>query len=143
MPPVVPTLRRTLHRIHWSHLISARSCFFESIFDRFLQFSQKLFRITKSFIYHMKDLKKEHLILLRQRAWLPLKDSHALEIEPRTVSTKIDILAFADHLHPISKILSIGTLQGFLLKYVTLSQLNRLKRYEPSKFEVSKKRPFY
>ena len=58
----------------------------------------------------MKDLKKEHLILLRQRAWLPLKDSHALEIEPRTVSTKIDILAFADRLHPISKILSIGTL---------------------------------
>ena len=58
----------------------------------------------------MKDLKKEHLILLRQRAWLPLKDSHALEIETRTVSTKIDILAFADHLHPISKIFSIGTL---------------------------------
>ena len=58
----------------------------------------------------MKDLKKEHLILLRQRAWLSLKDSHALEIEPRTVSTKIDILAFADRLHPISKILSIGTL---------------------------------
>ena len=91
----------------------------------------------------MKDLKKEHLILLRQRAWLSLKDSHALEIEPRTVSTKIDILAFADHLHPISKILSIGTLQGFLLKYVTLSQLNRLKRYEPSKFEVSKKGAIY
>ena len=96
--------------IHYANLISERSCFFESIFDRFLQFSQKLFRITKSFIYHMKDLKKEHLILLRQRAWLSLKDSHALEIKPRTVSTKIDILAFADHLHPISKILSIGTL---------------------------------
>ena len=129
--------------LHYANLISERSCFFESIFDRFLQFSQKLFRITKSFIYHMKDLKKEHLILLRQRAWLSLKDSHALEIEPRTVSTKIDILAFADHLHPISKILSIGTLQGFLLKYVTLSQLNRLKRYEPSKFEVSKKGAIY
>ena len=58
----------------------------------------------------MKDVKSEHLILLRQRAWLPLNDSHALEIETRTVSTKIHILAFADHLHPISNILSIGTL---------------------------------
>ena len=58
----------------------------------------------------MKDPKRDHLILLRQRAWVPLKDSHAPEIEPRTVSTKINILAFADHLHPISKILSIGTL---------------------------------
>ena len=58
----------------------------------------------------MKDLKSEHLILLRQRAWLPLKDSHALEIEPRTVFTKIDMLTFADHLHSISNMLSIGTL---------------------------------
>ena len=59
----------------------------------------------------MKDLKKEHLILLRQRAWLPLKDSHALEIETRTVSTKIHILVpFPDHLHPISNVFSIGTL---------------------------------
>ena len=58
----------------------------------------------------MKDLNSEHLILLRQRTWLPLKDSHALEIETRTVSTKIDILAFEDNLHPISNILSIGTL---------------------------------
>ena len=30
----------------------------------------------------MKDLKSEHLILLRQRTWLSLKDSHAPEIEP-------------------------------------------------------------
>ena len=58
----------------------------------------------------MKDLNSERLILLRQRTWLPLKDSHALEIEPRTVSTKINILAFVDHLRPISNILSIGTL---------------------------------
>ena len=58
----------------------------------------------------MKDLKKEHLILLRQRAWLPLKGSHTLEIETRTVSTKIHILAFADHLHSISNMLSISTL---------------------------------
>ena len=58
----------------------------------------------------MKNLKSEHLILLRQGAWLLLKDSHAPEIEPRTVSTKIDILAFADHLHPVLNILSIGTL---------------------------------
>ena len=49
----------------------------------------------------MKDLKSEHLILLRLRAWLPLKDSHALGIEPRTVFTKIDMLAFTDHLLPI------------------------------------------
>ena len=46
----------------------------------------------------MKYPKSEHLILLRQRAWLTLKDSHALEIELRTVSTKIDMLALADHL---------------------------------------------
>ena len=74
----------------------------------------------------MKDPKSEHLILLRQRTWLPLKDSHALEIELRTVSTNINILAFANHLHPISKILSIGTLYGFLLKYITFSYLNWL-----------------
>ena len=87
----------------------------------------------------MKDLKKEHLILLRQRAWLSLKDSHALEIEPRTVSTKIDILAFADHLHPISNILSIGTLYGFLLKYITLSYLNWLQNGKLLNLEVQKK----
>ena len=58
----------------------------------------------------MKDLKNEHLILLRQRAWPPLKDSHALEIEPSPVSTKIDMLAIAVNLHPVSNILSIGTL---------------------------------
>ena len=58
----------------------------------------------------MKNLKSEHLILLSQRAWLTLKDSHAPEIEPRTVSTKIDMLAIADHLHPVANILSIGTL---------------------------------
>ena len=58
----------------------------------------------------MKDLKKEHLILLRQRAWLPLNDSHALEIETRTVFTKINMLTFVDHLDPISNMLSIGTL---------------------------------
>ena len=58
----------------------------------------------------MKDLKSEHLILPRERSWLTIKDSHTSEIEPRTVSTKIDMLAIADHLHPISNILSIGTL---------------------------------
>ena len=58
----------------------------------------------------MRHLKSEQLILLRQRAWLTLKDSHTPETEPRTVSTKIDILAFADHLHPVLNILSIGTL---------------------------------
>ena len=40
----------------------------------------------------MKDIKSEHLILLRQRAWLSLKDSHAPETDPRTISTKIDML---------------------------------------------------
>ena len=49
--------------LHWSHLISARSCFFDSIFHSFSQFSQKSLRIKKWFIYHMKDLKSEHLIL--------------------------------------------------------------------------------
>ena len=57
----------------------------------------------------MKDLKSEHLISLRQRAWLPLKDSHALENEPRIVFTKINMLTFADLLHSISNMLSIGT----------------------------------
>ena len=58
----------------------------------------------------MKYPKSEHLILLRQRAWLTLKDSHALEIVPRTIFTEIDMLTFADHLHSISNMLSIGTL---------------------------------
>ena len=58
----------------------------------------------------MKDLKNEHLILLRQRALPPLKDGHALEIEPSSVSTKLDLLAIAVGLHPVSNILSIGTL---------------------------------
>ena len=58
----------------------------------------------------MKDLKCGNLILLRQRAWLTLKDSHAPEIEPRTVSTRIDVLAIADKWHPVSNIFSIGTL---------------------------------
>ena len=69
----------------------------------------------------MKDLKSEHLILLRLRAWITLKASHAPEIEPRTVGTKIDILAIADHLHPVLNILSIDTLSGFLLRYITIS----------------------
>ena len=43
-------------------------------------------------------------------AWPPLKDSHALEIEPSPVSTKIDMLAFAVNFHPVSNIFSIGTL---------------------------------
>ena len=58
----------------------------------------------------MKDLESKHLILPRQRPWLNLKDSHAPEIEPQTISTKIDMLAIADHLHPVANILSIGTL---------------------------------
>ena len=52
----------------------------------------------------MKDLKYVYLVLLRQRAWLPLKDSHALESEPRTFSTKIDMLAIGEHLHPVLNI---------------------------------------
>ena len=58
----------------------------------------------------MKDLKSGYFISLKQKALLPLKGSHALGIEPRTVSTKTDMLAFADHLHPISVIISIATL---------------------------------
>ena len=53
--------------------------------------------------------KKLALTFAKTRAWLPLKDSHALGIEPRTISTKIDMLGIADHLHPVSNILSIGT----------------------------------
>ena len=59
--------------IHYANLISERSCFFESIFDRFLQFSQKLFRITKSFIYHMKDLKKGALNFAKTKGVAILK----------------------------------------------------------------------
>ena len=38
----------------------------------------------------------------RQRAWLSLKDSHALKSEPWTFSTKINVLAARAHLHLIS-----------------------------------------
>ena len=55
----------------------------------------------------MKDLNYVYLILLRQTAWSPLKDSHAPESEPRTFSTKINMLVFEAHLNPISKIESI------------------------------------
>ena len=44
---------------------------------------------------------------LRKRTWLPLKDSHAPESEPRAFSTKIDKLATKAHLHPISNVESI------------------------------------
>ena len=50
----------------------------------------------------MKDLKSGHLILLRERAWLPLKDGHAPENEPRTFSTKIDLPEFGVELLQIS-----------------------------------------
>ena len=50
----------------------------------------------------MKDLKSGYLILLRERAWLPLKDGHAPENEPRTFSTKIDLLDFVVDLLQIS-----------------------------------------
>ena len=46
---------------------------------------------------------------LRQRAWLPLKDSPAPDSEPRTFSTKIDALIARAHLYPISNIGSIFT----------------------------------
>ena len=42
----------------------------------------------------MKDLKSGYLISLKQKAWLPLKGSHALGNETRTFFTKIDFLAF-------------------------------------------------
>ena len=40
----------------------------------------------------MKDHKSGHLILLRERAWLPLKDGHAPENEPLTFFTKINLM---------------------------------------------------
>ena len=46
----------------------------------------------KYLIYHMKDLKSEHYILLSERTWLPLKKSHALGSQLRTFSTKINML---------------------------------------------------
>ena len=58
---------------------------------------------------------------LRQRAWLSLKDSHALKSEPWTFSTKINVLAARAYSHPISNIESIFTFLGFLLRYITLS----------------------
>ena len=47
----------TLSIVQWSQKILARSHFFHLSFHRFFQFSQKAHRITKCFIYHMKDLK--------------------------------------------------------------------------------------
>ena len=57
----------------------------------------------------MKFITCKHLILPRQRAWLPLKDRHALEIDLRTVSSKIDMLPIENILHPVLNIHSICT----------------------------------
>ena len=59
-------------------------------------------RIAKFFIHHMKDLKSRYLILIRERAWLPIKDGHVPENEPRTFSTKIDLPDFGVDLLQIS-----------------------------------------
>ena len=40
---------------------------------------------------------------------------------------------------PVSKLLSITTIQGFLLRYVTLFYDNWLRNDRPAKFEVRKK----
>ena len=40
---------------------------------------------------------------------------------------------------PVSKLFSITTIQGFLLRYVTLFQDNWLRNGRPAKFEVRKK----
>ena len=55
----------------------------------------------------MKDLKSEYLILLIQRAWLSLKDSHAPENETWTFLTKINLLNFRVELLQILDIESI------------------------------------
>ena len=49
------------------------------------------------------------------------------------------MFVFEVHLNPISKFESIYLFQGFLLRYITFSCVNWLKRYEPSKFEIQKK----
>ena len=55
----------------------------------------------------MKDLKSGYLISLKQKAWLPLKGSHALGNETRTFLTKINFLAFGVKLLLISNTESI------------------------------------
>ena len=55
----------------------------------------------------MKDLKSEHLILPNQRAWLSLKDSHALENETWTFLIKMNLLDFGVKLLLILNIESI------------------------------------
>ena len=93
--------------IHWSQKILARSHFFHSFFHRFFQFSQKLLKIIKCFIHHMKDLKSRYLILLKQKAWLSLKGSHTFGNETRTFFTKINFLAFGVELLLISNAESV------------------------------------
>ena len=55
----------------------------------------------------MKDLKSGYQISLKQKAWLPLKGSHALGNETRTILTKINFLAFGVQLLLISNTESI------------------------------------
>ena len=131
------------NKIHWSQKILARSHFFHLSFHRFFQFSQKAHRITKYFIYHMKDLKSGYLISLKQKAWLPLKGSHALGNETRTILTKINFLAFGAKLLLISNTESICLFQGFQKRYITFPQIQGLKRYEVSKFEKLKSCQIY
>ena len=60
----------------------------------------------------MKALKNGHLILL--------KDSHALENEPHTLFTKINLLAFGLELVPISNVESIFLFWILPKRYITL-----------------------
>ena len=57
----------------------------------------------------MKDLKSGHLILLRERAWLPLKDGHAPENEPLTFFTKINLTLTRAKIFQFSFKISITT----------------------------------
>ena len=54
-------------QIHWANLVSAPPWFWGKFLPVF-QFSQKPHGIVKSLIYHMKDVRSDHLILLEQRA---------------------------------------------------------------------------
>ena len=65
---------------------------------------RKIFCIMNYFIDYMKVLRSGLRKLRRKKAWLPLKDCHALESQHRAFCIKIDMLGFGAKLLPISNL---------------------------------------
>ena len=82
-------------------------------------------------------------ILLWQRAWLTLKDSHALENKCMSFFTKINLTLTKVKVFQFSFKISITTIQTFQKRYITFLYLKGVKRYQPSKFEKCKISPIY